>query len=61
MCVYWGKKSLKLFLESTGKLGKTILNVFFNKDKIMNKSPKDLEISCLNAEVNFILCYGPKR
>jgi hypothetical protein len=37
------KKSLKLlFPESAGKLGKTILNVFFNKDKIMNKSPKDL-------------------
>jgi hypothetical protein len=45
--------------------------VFFNKDKIMNKSPKDLlhlrwvqiciEISSSNAEVNFILCYGPKR
>jgi hypothetical protein len=43
-CVYIGrKKSLKLlFPESAGKLGKTILNVFFNKDKILNKSPKDL-------------------
>jgi hypothetical protein len=39
--IYW-KKSLKLlFPESTGKLWKTILNVFFNKDKIMNKSPRD--------------------
>jgi hypothetical protein len=37
-----GKNLYKLlFPESTGKLGKTILNVFFNKDKIMNKSPKD--------------------
>jgi hypothetical protein len=67
-----GKKSLNLlFPESAGKLGKTILNVFFNKDKIMNKSPKDLlhQMSS-NLLKNFLFkcrsefhisCYGPNR
>jgi hypothetical protein len=60
------KKIKLLFPESACKLRETILNVFFNKEKIMNKSPKHLlqiciEISCSNAEVNFILCYGHKR
>jgi hypothetical protein len=41
-CVYIGKKSLKLFFpESAGRLVKTILNMFFNEDKIINKSPED--------------------
>jgi hypothetical protein len=53
----FGKKSLKLlFSESTGKLGKTILNVFFNKDKkIMNKSTKDpLHQMSSNLHRNFL-------
>jgi hypothetical protein len=37
------KKSLKPFFpESAGKLGKTILDMFFNKDNIINKSSQDL-------------------
>jgi hypothetical protein len=56
-CVYIGKKSLNLFPESAGKLGKAILNVFFNKDKIMNnfKSPQDpLHQMSSNLHRNFL-------